>query len=41
MADDTVKVTAKITVKVTVDPDGYCDFFEPLLKNHAKSHSIL
>jgi len=41
MADDTVKATVRITVKVTVDYDGYCDFFEPLLKNHAKSHSTL
>ena len=30
MADDTVKATVRITVKVTVDYDGYCDFFEPL-----------
>jgi|GEM_PF-1351294 len=28
MADDTVKATVRITVKVTVDPDGYCDFLE-------------
>ena len=30
MADDTVKATVGITVKVTVYYDGYCDFFEPL-----------